>query len=185
MKTGSEAYQCDSEGVLTKVEWIKLFWNQRACLYCQSEHKHTIGNQLLNISVWNKGTLLWLALTFVRFQFRSALTQKAWTGKDRWLFDRVIAGWNLTFSQPRGIQVAAPCHSNLPDLFISLRVEQWGAGGCRLTFHLTSWWILLLISSCQKLYSQPQSRSNERWFSKYCSNPKCWHKKALTIFLNI
>jgi len=45
--------------------------------------------------------------------------------------DRVIAGWNLTFSQLSDIQVAAPCHSYLPDiqpshslLFISPRVYQ-------------------------------------------------------------
>lgn len=66
-----------------------------------------------------------------------------------------------------------------------LKFEQWGAGGCCLTFHLTSLWILLPVSSCQKLYTLSQSRYNEGWFSKYCCNPKFWNKKVLTNFLNI
>lgn len=157
---GSGAYQCDSEGVLRKSGGSNS--PEISALCQQSQHNHTIGNQAFNVFVWNKVTPIWLALAFVRFQFRSILTWKAWTGKDRWLFDGAISGWNLTFSQPRGIQVAAPCHSNLPcQIQISanscliiyfseswLKFEQWGAGGCLMTFHLASWWILLLISSC-------------------------------------
>lgn len=170
---------------------LQLFWNWCTCLCQQSQHNHIIGNQPFHISVWNIVTPIWLALTFVRFQFRSILTWKAWTGKARWLFDGVISVWNLTFSYPCVIQVAAPCHSNLPCqsqissnscliIYFSetwLKFEQWGAGGFLMTFHLISWWVLLLISSCLRLQSLPQSRYNERWFSKNSSNPKYWHRK--------
>lgn len=76
MKMQSEIYQWDIEGVLTNVRWIKLLQNSWVCLYWHSQHNHTVVNQQFNISAWNKGTLLWLALTFARFQCRSAFSKK-------------------------------------------------------------------------------------------------------------
>lgn len=72
MRMGSGAYQCDSEGVLRKSGGSNS--PEISALCQQSQHNHTIGNQAFNVFVWNKVTPIWLALTFVRFQFRSILT---------------------------------------------------------------------------------------------------------------